>query len=156
MAGAHTFTSYETGCRYGITVLSGSLTEVPGSQALGGGDRGLTITADTGESGKRPSRNWTAHDRPYVSSGDARPGRAGRGARLRRLQGRGGRTSLPFDHQDESALPDSVTHSEVLYPFVEPPLHGRPWAARTDGSRAAPPTSVFPDDSSFKAVSPWA
>lgn len=34
---------------------------------------------------------------------------------------------LPFDHQDESgALPDSVTHSEVLYNFVKPPIHG--WA----------------------------
>ncbi|MFF7656344.1 amylo-alpha-1,6-glucosidase [Streptomyces sp. NPDC007983] len=35
--------------------------------------------------------------------------------------------SLPFDHQDESgALPDSVTHSEVLRNFVKPPIHG--WA----------------------------
>lgn len=34
---------------------------------------------------------------------------------------------LPFDHQDASgALPDSVTHSEVLYNFVKPPIHG--WA----------------------------
>jgi glycogen debranching enzyme len=33
--------------------------------------------------------------------------------------------SLPFDHQDDSgALPDSVTHSEVLYNFVKPPIHG--------------------------------
>ena len=32
---------------------------------------------------------------------------------------------LPFDHQDASgALPDSVTHSEVLYNFVKPPIHG--------------------------------
>ncbi len=32
---------------------------------------------------------------------------------------------LPFDHQDEAgALPDSVTHSEVLYNFVKPPIHG--------------------------------
>lgn len=36
---------------------------------------------------------------------------------------------LPFDHQDDSgALPDSVTHSEVLYNFVKPPIHG--WALR--------------------------
>ncbi|MER6138688.1 trehalase family glycosidase [Streptomyces sparsogenes] len=35
--------------------------------------------------------------------------------------------SLPFDHQDESgALPDSVTHSEILYNYVKPPIHG--WA----------------------------
>jgi glycogen debranching enzyme len=32
-----------------------------------------------------------------------------------------------FDHQDPvGALPDSVTHSEVLYNFVKPPIHG--WA----------------------------
>jgi hypothetical protein len=36
---------------------------------------------------------------------------------------------LPFDHQDRSgALPDSVTHSEVLYNYVKPPIHG--WALR--------------------------
>ncbi|WP_316741527.1 MGH1-like glycoside hydrolase domain-containing protein [Streptomyces sp. MK7] len=35
--------------------------------------------------------------------------------------------ALPFDHQDPGgALPDSVTHSEVLYNFVKPPIHG--WA----------------------------
>jgi glycogen debranching enzyme len=34
---------------------------------------------------------------------------------------------LPFDHQDPlGAIPDSVTHSEVLYNFVKPPVHG--WA----------------------------
>ncbi len=34
---------------------------------------------------------------------------------------------LPFDHQDPAgALPDSVTHSQVLYNYVKPPIHG--WA----------------------------
>ncbi|SNY24084.1 amylo-alpha-1,6-glucosidase [Paractinoplanes atraurantiacus] len=34
---------------------------------------------------------------------------------------------LPFDHQDPAgALPDSIAHSEVLYNFVKPPIHG--WA----------------------------
>jgi hypothetical protein len=34
---------------------------------------------------------------------------------------------VPFDHQDAvGAIPDSVTHSEVLYNFVKPPIHG--WA----------------------------
>lgn len=34
-----------------------------------------------------------------------------------------------FDLQDDSgALPDSITHSEVLYNFVKPPIHG--WALR--------------------------
>ena len=36
---------------------------------------------------------------------------------------------VPFDHQDATgALPDSVTHSEVLYNYVKPPIHG--WALR--------------------------
>ncbi|MEU8234666.1 trehalase family glycosidase [Actinoplanes sp. NPDC048967] len=36
---------------------------------------------------------------------------------------------IPFDHQDPTgALPDSVTHSEVLHNFVKPPIHG--WALR--------------------------
>ncbi|WP_066367547.1 amylo-alpha-1,6-glucosidase [Herbidospora mongoliensis] len=36
---------------------------------------------------------------------------------------------LPFDHQEATgALPDSVTHSEILYNFVKPPIHG--WALR--------------------------
>jgi glycogen debranching enzyme len=36
---------------------------------------------------------------------------------------------LPFDHQDTAgALPDSVAHSEVLYNFVKPPIHG--WTLR--------------------------
>ncbi|WP_327002289.1 trehalase family glycosidase [Dactylosporangium sp. NBC_01737] len=36
---------------------------------------------------------------------------------------------IVFDHQDETgALPDSITHSEVLYNFVKPPIHG--WALR--------------------------
>jgi glycogen debranching enzyme len=40
-----------------------------------------------------------------------------------------GQFQLPFDHQDDAgALPDSVTHSEILYNFVKPPIHG--WALR--------------------------
>ncbi len=36
---------------------------------------------------------------------------------------------IPFDHQDShGALPDSVGHSETLYNFVKPPIHG--WALR--------------------------
>ncbi|GAA1034098.1 trehalase family glycosidase [Virgisporangium ochraceum] len=36
---------------------------------------------------------------------------------------------LVFDHQDPAgAVPDSITHSEVLYNFVKPPVHG--WALR--------------------------
>ncbi|MEO5920163.1 MAG: glycogen debranching protein [Pseudolysinimonas sp.] len=47
---------------------------------------------------------------------------------------------VPFDHQGASgALPDSVTHSEVLYNFVKPPIHG--WALaklRARGNREIP------------------
>jgi hypothetical protein len=36
---------------------------------------------------------------------------------------------IVFDHQDPAgALPDSITHSEVLYNFVKPPIHG--WTLR--------------------------
>lgn len=40
-----------------------------------------------------------------------------------------GQFQLPFDHQDSGgALPDSVAHSEILYNFVKPPIHG--WTLR--------------------------
>ena len=42
----------------------------------------------------------------------------------------------PFDHQDATgAIPDSVTHSEVLYNYVKPPIHG--WALRRLRARAS-------------------
>lgn len=47
----------------------------------------------------------------------------------------------PFDHQDPSgALPDSVTHSEVLYNYVKPPIHG--WALARLRERLTDPLSV--------------
>ena len=47
---------------------------------------------------------------------------------------------LPFDHQTEvGALPDSVTHSEVLYNYVKPPIHG--WALA--GLRRTVPEEVL-------------
>ncbi|MGN6204785.1 amylo-alpha-1,6-glucosidase [Humibacter sp.] len=49
---------------------------------------------------------------------------------------------LPFDHQtDAGALPDSVTHSEALYNYVKPPIHG--WAF-TALRRALPASLVDP------------
>ena len=60
----------------------------------------------------------------------ARPGRRRAGPGLDQFQ-------PPFDHQDEAgALPDSVTHSEVLYNYVKPPIHG--WAFRQ--LRTPPPS----------------
>lgn len=50
----------------------------------------------------------------------------------------------PFDHQDDhGALPDSVTHTEVLYNYVKPPIHG--WALsrlRATSARALDPDEL--------------
>ncbi|WP_413098317.1 amylo-alpha-1,6-glucosidase [Streptomyces sp. Inha503] len=192
VAGAYVFTSYETGRRYRVTLLSGSVAEVSGGQALGSGDRGLTITADADgvweaaveelDSARRPyapSQTFDgvveAAERAFAAFAEAvapwrSPGTPAAelaayvlwSATVRPASlvtrpavlmskhwmdkvwswdhcfnalalGPGGpalawdQFSLPFDHQDESgALPDSVTHSEVLYNFVKPPIHG--WA----------------------------
>ncbi|MBA8815324.1 glycogen debranching enzyme [Microbacterium halimionae] len=46
----------------------------------------------------------------------------------------------PFDHQEPGgAMPDSITHSEVLYNFVKPPIHG--WALRRLRAAASAPVS---------------
>ncbi|KOG41718.1 amylo-alpha-1,6-glucosidase [Streptomyces resistomycificus] len=190
--GAYVFTSYETGRRYRVTVLSGVAGEVLGSAALGEADRGLTVTADGGgsweaaieelDSARRPYSSPTtfgevvaAAERAFVGFADtvapwrsshtpaaelaayvlwsATVGPAGLVTRpavlmskhwmdkvwswdhcfnaLALAPGAPGlawdQFSLPFDHQDESgALPDSLTHSEVLHNFVKPPIHG--WA----------------------------
>ncbi len=189
---AYVFTSYETGRRYRLTVLSGTVTETTGAQALGGGDRGVTVGTDGGgvwevaveeyETARRPYDVTATFDRvaetaraafaaftdtvaPWRSpatpaaelaayvlwSATVRPkGFVTRPAVLmskhwmdkvwswdhcfNALALAPGQPdlawdqfSLPFDHQDESgALPDSVTHSEVLHNFVKPPIHG--WA----------------------------
>ncbi|WP_405875300.1 MULTISPECIES: amylo-alpha-1,6-glucosidase [unclassified Streptomyces] len=188
--GAHVFTSYETGRRYRVTVLSGVLREVCGDQALGSAQRGLTVSAEAGgswevaveelDSARRPYTVSVPFDEvvaaaerafaafvdvvaPWRSAGtpaaelaayvlwSATVAPAGLVTRPAVLMSKhwmdkvwswdhcfnalalapGAPTlawdqfSLPFDHQDESgALPDSVTHSEVLYNFVKPPIHG--------------------------------
>ncbi|MEU2427300.1 trehalase family glycosidase [Streptomyces sp. NPDC007851] len=191
-ADGHVFTSYETGRRYRVTVLSGTLTEVTGAQALGGADRGVVVTADVDGTWEIAIDELDTARPPYVSSGafdgiveSARrafadfadavaPWRSPatpaaelaayvlwsatvRPADLvtrpavlmskhwmdkvwswdhcfNALALASGcpelaldQFALPFDHQDAAgALPDSVTHSEVLYNFVKPPIHG--WA----------------------------
>ncbi|GGL07709.1 amylo-alpha-1,6-glucosidase [Streptomyces flaveus] len=193
--GAYMLTSYETGRRYRITVLSGAVADSSGTEALGSGDRGVTVTADADgaggaweiaveelDSARRSFTSSATFDQvvataqrsftefadvvaPWRSSGTpaaelaayvvwsatVRP--AGLVTRpavlmskhwmdkvwswdhcfnaLALAPGSPGlawdQFSLPFDHQDDSgALPDSVTHSEVLYNFVKPPIHG--WA----------------------------
>jgi hypothetical protein len=191
---AYVFTSYETGRRYRVTVLSGTVTDTSGSQALGGADRGLTLAAgpdaeaaweiaveeldtarppyaSTAAFGKiveaaqnafadfvdavapwRSSATPAAELAAYVLwSATVRP--AGLVTRPAVLMSKHwmdkvwswdhcfnalalapgcpelawDQYHLPFDHQDETgALPDSVTHSEVLRNFVKPPIHG--WA----------------------------
>ncbi|MFF7987594.1 amylo-alpha-1,6-glucosidase [Streptomyces sp. NPDC007901] len=191
-ADGHVFTSYETGRRYRVTVLSGTLAEVAGAQALGSADRGVAVTADADGTWEIAIDELDTARPPYVSSGtfddvvesarrafadfvDAvapwrsaatpaaelaayvvwsatvRPaGLVTRPAVLMSKHwmdkvwswdhcfnalalARGcpelalDQFALPFDHQDAGgALPDSVTHSEVLYNFVKPPIHG--WA----------------------------
>ncbi|WP_329331914.1 trehalase family glycosidase [Streptomyces sp. NBC_00663] len=191
-ADAYVFTSYETGRRYRVTVLSGTIAETAGDQALGSGDRGLTVggagaggweiaveeldtarppyaasTAfdDVVESARGAFADfvdavapWRSADTPaaelaayVIWSATVRP--AGLVTRPGVLMSKHwmdkvwswdhcfnalalapgcpelglDQFHLPFDHQDAGgALPDSVTHSEVLHNFVKPPIHG--WA----------------------------
>ncbi|MET9762862.1 trehalase family glycosidase [Streptomyces sp. NPDC006372] len=191
-AGGHVFTSYETGRRYRVTVLSGTPAEVAGAQALGSAGRGVAVTADGDgaweiaideldtarppyassatfdgvvESARRAFADFVDAVAPWRSSATpaaelaayvvwsatVRP--AGLVTRPAVLMSKHwmdkvwswdhcfnalalapgcpelalDQFALPFDHQDDSgALPDSVTHSEVLYNFVKPPIHG--WA----------------------------
>ncbi|MGW1288557.1 amylo-alpha-1,6-glucosidase [Streptomyces sp. NPDC001118] len=191
-ANGHVFTSYETGRRYRVTVLSGTLADPAGAQALGSGDRGLDLAAATDgtwemaieeldtsrapyassapfdeivEAAKRGFRDFADAVAPWRSSATpaaelaayvvwsatVRPtGLVTRPAVLMSKHWMDkvwswdhcfnalalapgcpelalDQFALPFDHQDDSgALPDSVTHSEVLYNFVKPPVHG--WA----------------------------
>lgn len=191
-ADAHVFTSYETGRRYRVTVLSGTVAHTAGAQALGGADRGLAVVAETGGVWEIAIEEFGTARRPYAPSGtfddtvesarrafadfvdavapwrssatpaaelaayvvwSATVGPTGLVTRPAVLMSkhwmdkvwswdhcfnalalaRGcpdlalDQFALPFDHQDDSgALPDSVTHSEVLYNFVKPPIHG--WA----------------------------
>jgi hypothetical protein len=189
-ADAYVFTSYETGRRYRVTVLSGTVAGTTGAQALGSADRGLTLAGrgDSGweivieeldtarprftasvtfdevvESARRSFTEfvdtvapWRSSSTPaaelaayVVWSATVRP--AGLVQRPGVLMSKHwmdkvwswdhcfnalalaagcpdlalDQFALPFDHQDDSgALPDSVTHSEVLYNFVKPPIHG--------------------------------
>lgn len=188
VSGAFTFTSYETGRRYRVTVLAGDV-RATGSEQLGAGERSLTISGDRWEiaveefataapplelgtgfdealeeaddrfeayldaiAGWRDDRAPAAALAAYVlwSATVAPAGFLGREAilmskhwmdklwswdhcfnALALAEGAPeealGQFLLPFDHQTpEGALPDSIAHSEVLYNYVKPPIHG--WA----------------------------
>ncbi|MEV4620661.1 glycogen debranching protein [Asanoa sp. NPDC049573] len=61
---------------------------------------------------------------------------------------------LPFDHQDEAgALPDSVTHSEVLYNYVKPPIHG--WALQHLRRRLARPVEPAQLVETYRRLVRW-
>jgi hypothetical protein len=189
---AYVFTSYETGHRYRLTPLSGSVYEL-GSSALGTAERAVVFGADgdgwecvleelttarelpsaharfqdvVSSSQKaferftdavapwRTDRTPAAELACYVLwSATVEPsGFIGRPAVLmskhwmdkvwswdhcfNALALAPGAPELAwdqlqvvFDHQtDQGALPDSITHAEVLHNFVKPPIHG--WAVR--------------------------
>ena len=188
--GAFVFTSYETGRRYRITVLTGGPAALSGDELLGGADRQVDLPEGTPweiaieeyATARDPYRTessfeqvataaenlfadfvgavapWRSPATPaavlaaYViwSATVAPGGFLGRPAVLMSKHWMDKVWSwdhcfnaialaagdpelawhqfmLPFDHQDPTgALPDSVTHSEVLYNFVKPPIHG--WA----------------------------
>ncbi|GAA1154227.1 glycogen debranching enzyme [Kitasatospora gansuensis] len=61
---------------------------------------------------------------------------------------------LPFDHQDEAgALPDSVAHSEVLYNFVKPPIHG--WALRMLRGTLKEPLGRAELETAYRQLERW-
>jgi glycogen debranching enzyme len=61
---------------------------------------------------------------------------------------------IVFDLQDSSgALPDSVTHSEVLYNFVKPPIHG--WALRQLRAASAEPIDPVTLSEVYDALARW-
>ncbi|MFD8236702.1 amylo-alpha-1,6-glucosidase [Streptomyces sp. NPDC059696] len=190
-AGAHVFTSYETGRRYRITALSGGL-DTTGAQTLGSAERGVATVPGTGATWEMAIEELGTARPPYTSAAafagivaaaqgsfaafadavapwrspatpaaelaayvlwSATVNPAGLVTRPAVLMSKHwmdkvwswdhcfnalalapgcpelarDQFALPFDHQDGSgALPDSVTHSEVLHNFVKPPVHG--WA----------------------------
>ncbi|WP_127501878.1 amylo-alpha-1,6-glucosidase [Actinoplanes solisilvae] len=61
---------------------------------------------------------------------------------------------IPFDHQDPTgALPDSVAHSEVLYNFVKPPIHG--WALGHLRRRLPTPLDRDQLTETYRRLSHW-
>ena len=214
---AHVLTSYETGRRYRITVLTGHLSDTVGVETLGAGHRHLDLPtepawevaieeyrtarppfagnrtfAETVNSATRQFDTfldsvapWRSQDTPaaelaaYVLwSATVNP--AGFLARPGVLMSKhwmdkiwswdhcfnalalaAGEPSLawdqyqlPFDHQDPTgALPDSITHSEVLYNFVKPPIHG--WALARLRQQLREPLDRAQLTETYQRLSAW-
>jgi glycogen debranching enzyme len=213
VTGAHVFTSYETGRRYRVTVVSGEIASAAGTQAVGEAARGVTVLPGSWEIA---IEEYEAARKPYVAPGTFDQAAAGARTSFTAFRDavapwRTERTpaaelaayvlwsatvwpagfvtrpailmskhwmdkvwswdhcfnalalaaGLPdlaldqyrliFDHQDdEGALPDSVTHSEVLYNFVKPPIHG--WALH--GLREVLPEAVDVTDA-YRRLERW-
>lgn len=64
--GSHVFTSYETGRRYRITVLSGALARTAGAEALGTADRSLDLPGD--QPWEIAIEEYATARRPYAGS----------------------------------------------------------------------------------------
>jgi glycogen debranching enzyme len=59
-----------------------------------------------------------------------------------------------FDHQTETgALPDSITHSEVLYNFVKPPIHG--WVFSLLRERLPPALVAEKREEVYRRLAAW-
>jgi glycogen debranching enzyme len=62
--------------------------------------------------------------------------------------------ALPFDYQDPAGgLPDSVTHSEVLYNYVKPPIHG--WALSLLRQRLADGPADADIEEAYRRLERW-
>ncbi|MEV4057034.1 glycogen debranching protein [Amycolatopsis sp. NPDC049688] len=211
--GSVVFTSYETGHRYRVTVLSGQMRHV-GAEALGTAERAVVLSGDSWEAvleelpgAREPYVPSTAFDAVVAAAGAAfaafadsvapwrsertpaaelacyvlwsaivaPSGFVGRPAVLmskhwmdkvwswdhcfNALALAGGRPELAwhqfqvvFDHQDDrGALPDSVTHAEVLRNFVKPPIHG--WALSR--LRARLPGGLPEPERAYRQLAAW-
>ncbi|WZH38819.1 MAG: glycogen debranching protein [Microbacterium enclense] len=214
--GAYVFTSYETGRRYRVTVLSGTIS-AEGVEALGQSVRALTVRGDDGweiaieqiEAAAPPYRAsddfgavrarvaeeftayldeiaaWRTDATPAVARAayvlwSATVAPAGFVTRESVLMSKHWMDKVwswdhtfnalalapglpdaaldqffaPFDHQDAAgAMPDSITHSEVLYNYVKPPIHGWAWGKLRE--RLARPVTEDELFSAYSRLSRW-
>ncbi|MFB2586958.1 amylo-alpha-1,6-glucosidase [Herbiconiux liukaitaii] len=213
--GAAVFTSYETGRRYRITSLSGTLT-LHGAEALGASERAVEasgheweIAIEEFEAARPPYESATTFDQLVRAVAEEFDDYVQRIASWRSGSSSAVETAayvlwsatvaprgflqresvlmskhwmdkvwswdhcfnalalapgLPaeavdqfrivFDFQDSAgALPDSVTHSEVLYNFVKPPIHG--WALRKLRSILSEPIDEPTLRSLYVSLSRW-
>lgn len=214
--GAYVFTSYETGRRYRLTVLSGEVA-VEGVEALGQSVRSLTIGGRDGweiaieqVGSAAPAyvalegfedirarvateftdyldaiAGWRTDETPAVARAayvlwSATVAPAGFVTRESVLMSKHWMDKVwswdhtfnalalapglpdsaldqylaPFDHQDAAgAMPDSITHSEVLYNYVKPPIHG--WALEKMRARSARPLTRSELEDVYVRLARW-